>query len=190
MNPTVRRLRVIWQQNKLWPSILGVLLLLCLALSYVTQYHLAPAVTALERDYLALRERSQQARQVKVASDSPRAFFQRGSTDLASFRTLIPNQDAFTGLVAELFRLAGQARLKITQVNYQPKDLAGHDLLQYGLVFSVVGDYAQLKEFIALIEASERLMAIEGIALRRDSRSGNQASLRLELATYFKAGGA
>lgn len=189
MNQAFRRLRAIWRQNRLWPGILCVLLLLSLALSLFNQHHMTPAVESLERDYLALRERAKQARQTKAASDSPYAFFQRANADLVTFRALIPERDAFTGLVAELFRLAGKARLKITQVNYQPKELEGYDLLQYGLVFAVVGDYAQLKQFISLIEASDRLMAIEGIALRRDSRSGNQASLRLELATYFKAGG-
>jgi len=185
---TAKRFQAIWQQNRSWPILLVTLILTSVTLFFINQNFVAPKVNALERDYLSLQERSRQARKVKAAADNPNAFYQRGMDDLDKFRGLIPNRDGLTDLVAELFRLAGKANLKISQVNYQPKELQEQGLLEYSLVFSVGGSYQNLKTFIALIEASKRLIAIEGIALRRDQRVGDRASLRLELATYFKTG--
>ena len=187
---TSKRLQAVWQQNRSWPIILVTLTVACMALFIGNQNLIMPKVNALERDYISLQDRSRQARKIKAAADSPNAFYQRGVDDLEKFRALIPNRDGLTELVAELFRLAGKADLKISQVSYQPKDIEEQGLLQYGLGFSVGGSYQKLKTFIALIEASKRLIAIEGIALRRDPQAGNRASLRLELATYFKAGAA
>jgi len=181
------RLQAIWQQNRSWPIILSVLLLLSIGLFFINQNFVAPGVDALERDYISLQDRSREARKVKAAADSPIAVYQRGIDDLEKFRALIPIRDNFTELVAELFRLAGKANLNISNVNYKPKVLEDYDLLQYGLVFSVNGSYDQLKKFIALIETSERLIAIEGIGLRSDLRSVNMVNLQLQLATYFKA---
>jgi len=183
-----KRFQAIWQQNRSWPVILVALMLASVTLFFINQSFVAPKVNVLERDYLGLQERSRQARKARAASDNPNAFYQRGVDDLEKFRALIPNPDGLTDLVAELFRLAGKANLKISQVNYQPKELKAQGLLEYSLVFSVGGSYQNLKTFIAHIEASKRLIAIEGIALRRDQRAGDRANLRLELATYFKAG--
>jgi type IV pilus assembly protein PilO len=182
------RLLALWQLNKSWPLLLLVLLLFCTGLIIINQKFIAPGVDDLEREYIGLQERSRQARMVKTAAETPRAFYQRSIDDLGEFRDMIPPQNKFTSLVAELFQLADKANLRITQVSYQPKELKNTDLLQYGLAFSVSGDYTQLKKFIALIEASKRLIAIEGIALRSDMRSGNIAELQLQLTTYFRTG--
>jgi type IV pilus assembly protein PilO len=182
------RISAIWQQNKSWPCLLLTLLLLCVVLIIVNQNLIAPGVDSLEREYIGLQERSRQSRMMKAAADTPSAFYRRGVNDLGKFHDLIPQLSDFTDLVAELFRLAEKSNLRITQVNYQPKVLKGDDLLQYGLAFSVSGSYAELKKFIALIESSRWLLAIEGISLRSDVRSGSSVSLQLQLATYFKAG--
>ena len=178
----------IWQQNKGWPVVLGVLLLLSVILYFINLQLVTPKVDALEREYIGLQERSRQARKMNAAEDSPNTVYRRGIADLNKFRTLIPPRDGLTDLVAELFRVAEKAHITISQIHYDPKELKDYDLLEYGLAFSISGSYQQLKTFIALIEASKRLIVIEGIAIRSDLRSGNQGSLQLHLATYFQAG--
>jgi len=187
---TTKKLLAIWQQNKSWPVILGALLLLIIVLYVTNQQLITPKVDALERDYISLQDRSRQARKMKTATDSPNTVYQRGIDDLEKFRTLIPPRDGLTDLVAELFRVAEKANIAINQINYAPKEIEEQNLLQYGLVFSITGSYRQLKTFISLIEASKRLIVIEGITIRSDLRSGNQGSLQLHLATYFQAGAA
>lgn len=184
---TSARFKAIWQINKFWPVLLLVLFTGSIALFVVNQQLISPGVAALERDYIDLQQRSKQARQLKAAADNPMSVYQRGKADLDRFMAMIPAQQQFTALVAELFKMSEAAGLEISSVNYQPKELKDQQLLQYGLSFSVTGQYAQLKKFIAQIETSNRIVAIESIALRGKPEDDRGVSLQLQLVTFFKA---
>jgi type IV pilus assembly protein PilO len=178
-----------WRESRIWPILLAALLLLNIGLYAWITYAFSPEIEALERQFIEARGKAKSAgRQNGVAS--PRELFEQAGSDLHTFRQAIPARSEFTGLIEEVFSLAGQAGLRIDNIGYIPEIDKEAELLRYGLNFSVAGDYGQIKEFIASLEQSSRIIAIEEISLSGGERQeGAKVNLRIRLATYFKAEG-
>jgi type IV pilus assembly protein PilO len=180
-----------WRLNRRIPILIVGLILLNIAAYVVMSNVVAPRLDALERRYI---ERQSQVREVRLtgqtgaAAGSPREIYRRGVEDLGQFRTAIPPRTEFTALIGEVFSLAGKAGLSIDRIGYDPKEVAGQELLRYTLDFSVSGDYGQIKRFVYSLEQSDRLIAIEELSLsggEGKSKEGD-VNLRVRLTTYFK----
>jgi type IV pilus assembly protein PilO len=180
-----------WRLNRRIPILIVGLILLNIAAYVVMSNVVAPRLDALERRYI---ERQSQVREVRLtgqtgaAAGSPREIYRRGVEDLGQFRTAIPPRTEFTALIGEIFSLAGKAGLSIDRIGYDPKEVAGQELLRYTLDFSVSGDYGQIKRFVYSLEQSDRLIAIEELSLsggEGKSKEGD-VNLRVRLTTYFK----
>lgn len=179
-----------WRESRVWPILLFTLLLLNAGLYAWISYAFSPKIEALERSFIQARGEAKSAGRQPNGVASPRELYERAGIDLRTFRQAIPARSEFTGLIEEVFALAGQAGLRIDNIGYAPKADKDADLLLYGLDFSVGGDYGQIKNFIASLEQSTRIIAIEEISLSGgEQREGAKVNLRIRLATYFKAEG-
>jgi len=183
----LQRLADIWKANRVYPLLIGLLALVTLAIYLWLVYQVNPRLGQLERRYIGLQGQARQARQLEADRDNPRNLYQKRQADLGRFLELVPSEREFSRLIAEIFGLADKAGLNIVRVNYAPKPVAGQHLLEYGLSFAVSGDYAQLKKFIYLIEKSQRLIAIESLALSSEEKEEGRIALQLKLVTYFQA---
>lgn len=179
--------KALWRLNKVWPLVLGGLLVVNLGVFTGLNQLVLPNLETLERQFIEAQGLSRKSQQELAAAGTPLAAFHQGQEDLAEFREHIPPRSDLTTLIGELFSLAQQAGLSIDQVNYDPKEIAEERLLRYGLTFAVTGTYRQVKQFVYLLEQSERLISIENIALSGASEDGEgRVSLRLMLSTVFR----
>lgn len=181
-------LKVVWEQNRTCLVLIALLLLICSGL-YLFEDHFTD--TELERLRLAQTNLHQQLRQKQRQSSAgtPLSNAQRQSEELSEFKALIPSKVKFADFIGDLFAWADKVKLEIRQVNYQPKVTSETGFLEYGLSFSVQGDYAQLKRFIHLLENSSRILIVNSITLTdrpgRDSEQ-NEVVLNIKLTTYFQ----
>ena len=178
-----------WRFNRKYPLIILGLLLLNLAVYFLMVYLVTPWVGELERRFIEQQAQVRQTQQGLAALATPQTIFRRGQSDLQSFRDQVPLRSEFPALMSDLYLLARKAGLDIERITYDPKLLTEAELLRYGLVFAVAGDYGQVKRFVHSLEQSSRLIAIEEIALSAGENEQGQSSvlLRLRLSTYFKA---
>lgn len=177
--------QAIWRINRKIPVILAILLLLnIIVVLYLTMF-LEQQAEALERQYISQQSEVRKAEQGGRSAESPLIVYARGVKDLQSFRQAIPEKGELTGLIGEIFNLAESSGLKIDRISYNPKHQKEMHLLQYSLDFVVTGNYNQIKKFTHKIEQSDRLVAIDGMALN-SKKQGSDVNLRLKLTTYFR----
>ncbi|RMF47943.1 MAG: hypothetical protein D6751_01435 [Deltaproteobacteria bacterium] len=180
----------LWRLNRWVPLLLLLLGLANLALWLYIDRNLAPELAMRERQFIELQDRVRQARRVETASHSPREAFSQGQKDLRRFLDRVPDRKRLSDLIGELYTIARQAGLNIRAVNYQPRLLPEQGLVEYGLSFTVAGDYRQVKEFIHLIEKSDRMVVVDQLNLDRGSREEGAVRLGIRMTTYFRRGAA
>jgi type IV pilus assembly protein PilO len=178
-----------WQRDKKLPVVVVFLLLLNVGAFVGMKYYVSPQVETLEREYIERQADLRQGRTVGRTPDEPQDELWVARDDLQTFWQAIPSRTEFTVLIGELFTLSEEAGLEIDQISYKPEPVEGHELLRYGLSFSVGGDYSQVKRFVHSLEQSERLVAIEDLSLSGSDDQGRQeVRLNLRLSTLFRTG--
>lgn len=176
----------LWRANRILPIITGGLLLVNLVVAGLAVWVVAPRLAASEQAYLARQQEYRDARSGEV-DNSPAGIYRRGRRDIKTFLDMIPEQASFTGLLKDLFGMAGKAGLAIDQVTYDPSPVKNEELLSYTLSFSVSGDYGKVKKFIFLIEHSPRVLVIDELNLKSvNEKLPGQITLGLRLTTYFR----
>ncbi|BCA80175.1 type 4a pilus biogenesis protein PilO [Desulfuromonas sp. AOP6] len=180
-----------WKQNKLWPSLLMVLLLANIALFVAETQVIAPKVTRLEEQLIKNQAEARLVRQQGANAATPENTLARGRQELQSFREAIPDKESFSELIGDISILASRADLEIDQITYAPEEKPEENLLIYSLSFTVSGSYRQLKKFIHSLEHSPRLIVIHELSLSGSSEK-QQESVRMQirLSTYFTSEGA
>lgn len=180
-------IKAIWQHNRIFPVLIGVLLILNLGIFIAADFSLSPRASALEQRLLERQSQLRQQQQGGNHEGTLRTAYERGREDLARFHEAIPEKARFTRLIAELFSMARTAGLDIQQIDYSPEVLEESRLLSYTLVFSIGGSYEQVKQFIFALENSPRIIALDEISLSRGNKEDGSVTMRLRFTTYFQA---
>ena len=181
--------KAVWEQNRALLLTVAALGVLSLGLFIYQQQLLDSRLVDLQIEQIDLQQQLRQRPADPAAHD--RAQSELLAADLRQFQELIPEKQQFSDFLGELFTMAERSGLDIQQINYAPKVDQDSGLLAYGLNFSVHGTYAQLKNFVQLLENSPRLLIIERIGLSGSEQAGTELSdvqLQLQLTTYFKEG--
>lgn len=178
-----------WQGNRLLISLFVLVLLLWIGLNVGHRWVLEPQLhhLLLEQQQFQRQLRLQQDHQVAAVSPVSQAR-ELGAT-LDWYYSLIPFEADLPNFLGELFQWAQQARLDIDRINYQPAVDEDRGFLRYDLGFTLNGDYARIKEFIHLLETSQRVLLIEKIALSSPSvgqLDRGIVALRIDLGTFFR----
>lgn len=180
--------RQLWTSQRILLLLLGALLVCNLLLFTCLELFLAPRVAEQKSHFLKRQaEVRQLLRNRGGAANTPEQGYFMAAQDVEEFYQAIPDYQEFTGLIEELLVLTSSARLDITKISYNSKQLKESGLLQFELNFNVAGEYAQVKKFIHSLEQSRRLLAIKQIGLQ--GAKDETVSLRLNLETYFRSGG-
>jgi len=181
-------LKAVWEQSRGWLFAIFVLLLLSLALFiYQTQF-VTPELDGLQMRQAALQKQLK-VRQAKLSeSGVPVSIVEQMEKDLLTFSGLIPEKQKFADFIGDLFYWADNAKLDIKQISYQPKIDKEGKYLNYGLGFSVHGNYQQIKKFIHLLENSKRILIINKIGLsgKQNKNDTSAVSLNIGLTTFFQ----
>ena len=176
--------RELWLRHRVGLIIVGLLLFTNIGVLIGLQHFLVPAVDA--REQLLIRRQAEM--RSGTGSEAPAMIYAQGEKDLGEFEKRIPSHREFTGLIDELYGVAGETALDLSQINYSRKQ-EKDGLLRYTLGFNLAGQYADIKKFVHLLEQSPRLMLIEQISLQGGGREGsNEVRLQLSVSTFFRAG--
>lgn len=175
----------IWRVNRIYPLLLFGLLLVNILLYVVLSATVFPSEDALQRDFLAVESQLRNRHSPRASSAES---LRQAEAEFAQFQRSIPPREDFSALIGDLYALASDSELLLTQISYQPKELAAEGLLAYSLSFSVAGTYPQLKRFIHGLEQSRRLIMIDDLSLNGAPASddGEGVTLNLHLTTYFR----
>ncbi|MCW8894134.1 MAG: type 4a pilus biogenesis protein PilO [Deltaproteobacteria bacterium] len=184
-------LTAVWVHNRARIVVI-IILLLCVLGAYAAQRWVAePHLLALRTEQSRLQQHVRQRQMEFANSGVPVSTAEQIEKNLQQFDHLIPEQTDLSAFLGELFDWSQQAGLDIRQINFQPEMEKESGLLRYGLSFSVNGSYAQVKQFIHLLENARRILLVEKIALSGSSTTNkgrDNVALRIELATYFQEG--
>ncbi|MCK5826795.1 MAG: type 4a pilus biogenesis protein PilO [Desulfuromusa sp.] len=181
----------VWDSNRPRIIVIIILFLLVMTVFIGQRWFYEANLLRLRTEQSRLQQHVRQRQMDFTNSGIPVSTAEQIEKNLQQFDHLIPVQTDFSGFIGELFEWAQQAGLEIHQINYQPKHEKEAALLRYGLNFSVKGSYSQVKNFIYLLENSQRILLIEKISLSGSStnKSGQRkVDLLIELATYFQGG--
>ena len=173
---------------KIWQSEPG-LIKLCLALLLansaivlVMTILVSPKILHAERNIIRLQD---EVRGVDTSrSKSPQQLYVRAGEDLQMVYERIPSREELSDLVLEISNLASWSGFDIESVSYDPERDKDLDLLVYSLSFTVNGSYRQLKKFVHLLEASERIVVLNSVQLIEGD--GSSVAMRIKITTYFR----
>jgi Tfp pilus assembly protein PilO len=176
----------VWAVHRLLLLGLGGLFGLNILLFSLLYFGVAPKLSQTERELALLQQHSR-----KSDTLAPQQAYGQGVKDYARFSALLPSLRDFSELIGDLYALAEQCNLEISQIGYTQKALPDSDLLAYALKFSLTGTYDELKRFIYGLEESRRLVVIEQLTLNaaKGEEGAALVSLSLSLTTYFGTAG-
>lgn len=175
----------VWRVNKVVPlSLAGLFAVNILFFLFLT-YHFEVKASSVQTEFIRLQAEERRSQTGRENSESPVVIYTRGVEDLKRFRQAIPAQTELSGLIDELFSLAGKAGLQINSVKYDSKNDPVEKLLEYKINYRVTGTYKQIKKMIHSIEQSERLLSIDEMSLD-SAEKGKNVSLSLSLKTFFR----
>ncbi|UWZ81175.1 type 4a pilus biogenesis protein PilO [Geoalkalibacter halelectricus] len=180
-------LKALWRQNPVIPAFLAVLLVVNVLLYLSVAYVYGPRVGQLQQQLLRQQAQLRDLELRGEAQVTPRAIYRQGQQDLEAFYAAIPPREDLSRLIGELFHLAGEAGLSIERITYDPQRLREAPLLGYTLVFSVNGNYEQLKRFVFSLEHSPRIIALDEISFSGGDAARRTTTLNLRFTTYFQA---
>lgn len=181
----------LWRLNRKAPWAIALLLVLNLAIYGYDETVLAKRLQAMEVEYREKEAQLRIASGVKGGRQDPHRAFNEAEEELKQFRYSIDHKSRFSHLIAEIDELSRKAGLEIESVSYEKGQSPELDLINYDLLFNVIGNYQQLKTFIFSLEKSSRIISIGEIALQHEGdEEGANVRLSLRLSTYFRAGAA
>ncbi len=87
----------------------------------------------------------------------------------------------------ELTELAEQFSIDLESVTFDNDLLYEEELDKLVMTVPLQGGYANLRKFLQAVEASEKFLVVERVALGEGKQGGVMLELSITLATYFDA---
>ena len=100
---------------------------------------------------------------------------------------LSTREDRLVAVQQELTRLCAEFRIDINTVSIKNEVLREEGLDRFAMVVPLEGGYASLRRFIQAVEASEKFMVVERVALDGATHGAARRTLHLNItvASYF-----
>ncbi len=181
--------RDLWaEERKRWGVpvalvVLGLLLLVVYQVRFSGRVDVLDSQRAREEERLAdlLAEREQ------VAARLERASGNREGIQYLYDEVFETERQRLTAVIREVKDLASRAGLEPPGITYPEEAIEDHELLRKSFVFSVKGQYEELRRFINFIELSEHFLILEEIRVS-DTTEGS-LSVALRISTLFENSG-
>lgn len=174
---------IIRARSKTFTLILLLFLADAALYAYVSAYQ-KPRVASLQQKWFEKRNLASGGKAMSIEE-----VYRQGTNDLKTFRSRIPPKRDFARVIGELYETAANNSLLIGKVSYKPEVLKGEELLVYTTALDVKGRYAGVKSFLADLQRSREIMAIENLSLNSGSATEESVDVKLHLALYFRTEG-
>lgn len=106
--------------------------------------------------------------------------------DLLQFRETLPVETALPQLVSFISDSAGEHRLSIPAISYQPDKVEIPGIVKVVISFNVKGRYQEVRKLIYTLEQSHYFLVIENLVLASSVKEGEAIQLQLRIASYLR----
>jgi Tfp pilus assembly protein PilO len=130
-----------------------------------------------QRQELAAQQRNMQAMLARVRTNEQQVeqlYAERLST----------RSRRLTGITSEVKELARKSGMVPRSISYPEKDIEEFGLVKRSFDFSVEGTYAELRQFINLLEVSRSFLSLDEVTLTGNTE-GPELQIDLSLSTLF-----
>ncbi len=105
---------------------------------------------------------------------------------LEAFQNQLPQKVAFTEKAAEIDELLKKNGLQVEKMSFAPSEAKELRLWRYATSLAVKGPYASLKSFLADLQNSPSLFAIEKLSFENDPKNNEPLEMTLNISTFFR----
>jgi Tfp pilus assembly protein PilO len=105
---------------------------------------------------------------------------------LEAFQDHLPQKIAFTEKAAEIEALLKKNGLRVEKMSFTPSEAKELGLWKYTTSLAVNGPYASLKAFLADLQNSPSLFAIEKLGFQNDPANKGALEMTLNISTFFR----
>jgi len=154
------------------------------ALLYLSLWQ-RPELEKARVDWFARREALARG---EIQGDATR--FQNGVRDLDLFQKRLAPKKDFAALLSRMYQTAKDNSLSLNGISYKPAQIKGEEMLTYGISFTVSGNYASVKSFLADLVRYPEMVTVDSISLNSASPTEESVNLRVQTTAYLKSEGA
>ncbi|HWM91625.1 MAG TPA: hypothetical protein VN493_12735 [Thermoanaerobaculia bacterium] len=178
----------IWRL-RLWVWLPALLFFLANAVAFsIYRFGYAGQVQSLEAD---LGEVQQQLQPQSIRRKELENRLQRARAAETAVRQLYDERFAtrsqrLTAVTAEVKDLANKAGLNPRSFSYPEQAIEDYGLVKRSFIFSVAGTYAELRQFLNLLEITDSFLTLEAVTLSESGgEQGPELQMNLTISTLF-----
>ena len=175
--------------NRRMPLALAALLLAAanavIFLGYRSSTNERRAALEARRDDLARTVASREAEAEKLSTQNQRLSGVSEAMEEFYGHRIGTQEETLAGLVADLHAALKEAGIETSQISYATAPVVKLPLTRMRVTFGVKSDYGRFKKFLKILETGRRWIAVESVAIRRDTEQPGSVYVQMELATYF-----
>jgi len=175
--------------NRRMPLALGALVLAAanavVFLGYRSSTNERRAALEARRDDLARTVASREAEAEKLSTQNQRLSGVSEAMEEFYGHRIGTQEETLAGLVADLHAALKEAGIETSQISYATAPVVKLPLTRMRVTFGVKSDYGRFKKFLKILETGRRWIAVESVAIRRDTEQPGSVYVQMELATYF-----
>lgn len=176
----------IWRQ-RLWVWVPALLFFLANAGAFAV-YKLGYAGNIASLDD-RLKDLAQQHTEINDKSLQAATMIARVRTNEAQVEQLYADRlstrsQRLTSVTAEVKKLANEAGLQPKTISYPEEEIQEYNLIKRSFIFSVEGNYAELRKFISLLETSHSFLTVDEATVANNPQ-GQELRIDLTLSTLF-----
>jgi Tfp pilus assembly protein PilO len=156
-------------------------------------FPLGRQVASPEQEAQVQREALRRARQDAASARATIQGKQQADTALGKFyHDVLPgNASSARGITyRRLSQLAGESNLRLERGTNVMKQEKGSSLEKVTTTYFLTGDYRDVRHFIYALETAPEFMVLENVALSAPEERERGLTVKLDVATYFRAGNA
>lgn len=178
----------IWRQ-RIWIWLPALLFFLANAVAFsVYRLGYAGQVQSLESDMESVREQLEPLEQKRIVLERRLQRARAAETEVQRLYVdrFSTRSQRLTRVMGEVRTLARQAGLNPKAISYPRQDIEDYGLEKRSFIFSVGGTYAELRQFLNLLELTDSFLTLEAVTLSEEGGDeGPELQMNLTLSTLF-----
>lgn len=166
-------------------SIILILLLIVLnvTLMLLISYYQEPLITNSQSQWNDHRRRIASAGSVDAAS-----IYRQGTGDLEKFLAKVPAKREFARVLGDILEKASANSVVAGKISYKPVVVKETGLLSYQLSFSVNGEYAAVKSYLADLQNYPEILVVENVDFSNNDLFVENVEMHLRITVYLQGG--
>lgn len=185
---------MIWRENRILLTILGVLLVANALFFFTYRVRYESRLRAQDVRLRGTEDQLQRARTKRLSAEQQLASYNKVQTDLQTLYNgrWATEAQRLTALIKEVKRLGAATQLDPRSIGFsrvQDREVqrtGGIGTETVAMTFSVRGTYQQIRRLINLLELSSQFVIIDAINLAAGTSTDPNLTLNLRLKTVFR----